>query len=60
MTEIATLPISTKITAIRTALEREKRMRDRVLRGDSRTRGIEEMNQCLRFLNDIEDSIKHG
>ncbi|MEI6730420.1 MAG: hypothetical protein WCL30_04105 [Pseudomonadota bacterium] len=50
---IAELPISTKISYIRQALERERGMRLRVLKGDSQRKGMEEMNRCLIYLEDL-------
>jgi hypothetical protein len=51
---IATLPPSGHISVIRATLDRERMMRNRVLRGDSRTRGVKEIDQALESLKALE------
>jgi len=56
--DVAVLPPAGKISYIRMALERERRVRHTVLKGDSLVKGIEEMNRCLGYLNDLSMIIK--
>lgn len=55
--ELMSLPPGAKISFIRSALERERRMRS-LLKGDSRVKGIEEMSICLKYLDELKTDLK--
>lgn len=44
---------------IKRALQRERRMRERVLKGEKLDAGIAEIDQCLVALVRIKDQAKH-
>jgi hypothetical protein len=54
---VATLPVSTRIHFIMEACTKEKRMRERVLKGNDRAQKVEEMDICLDYLAHIEAAL---
>lgn len=56
--EIATLPLSAHLSIVRKFIERERGMRNTVLKGATRLKGIEDAENALRSLAVIEQAAR--